>query len=242
VLNGQKIWTSRAHQADWIFILARTDPQAKPRQAGISFFVADMRTPGLTIRPLITMDGFHHFNETFYEDFFVPDSGLVGRINQGWTVAKALLVHERFNIPVANPLILRRALDNVKATARETPLGDGVLWDDVELRRTVAEKEMAIDAMLATRYRALTKVSRGDVPGNETMIFKLFGAGFFQSIVELHQAVVGPAGTTWASDLLGPDAREVGVHGANCRGRSIAGGTTEVQRNVVAKRVLGLPD
>ncbi|MBI4082730.1 MAG: acyl-CoA dehydrogenase family protein, partial [Candidatus Lambdaproteobacteria bacterium] len=108
VIDGQKIWTSRAHESDWIFLLARTDPAAKRKQDGISFFVFDMKTPGISIRPLITLDGRHYFNQTFYDHVQVPQAGLVGELNKGWTVAKALLVHERLNSPGANPNTLAR--------------------------------------------------------------------------------------------------------------------------------------
>ncbi|MBI4080980.1 MAG: acyl-CoA dehydrogenase family protein [Candidatus Lambdaproteobacteria bacterium] len=241
-ISGQKIWTSLAQHADWIFLLARTDPQARRKQDGISFFVFDVRSPGVTITPIYTIDGFHHFNQTFYDNVFVPESGLVGGLNQGWTVAKALLVHERLNVTSANPLILRRALDDAKTIARGQAQAGGVVWDDPALCRRTAALEMDIDCMRYTRYRSLTRIARGEVPGNETMVFKFFGAELFQRILELHQQAAGTAGLAWDTGLFGQDIREVAVHNANSRGRSIEGGTSEVQRNVIAKRVLGLPD
>jgi len=241
-INGQKIWTSGAHHADWIFFLARTNPDAPRPQQGISFFVFDVKSPGIEVSPLITIDDHHHFNQTFYDNVFVPDSGLVGEVNQGWTVAKALLVFERLNHIAANPMVLGRALDNLKLTARDVAVNGGAVWDDPALKRQVAALEMDIDCLRATRYRAVTKIERGEVPGNETMFLKSFGAELFQRIVEAHQLIAGTLGVNWGADeLFGTELGEIAMHSANIRAATIRGGTSEVQRNVVAKRVLGLP-
>ncbi|MBI4084095.1 MAG: acyl-CoA dehydrogenase family protein [Candidatus Lambdaproteobacteria bacterium] len=242
VINGQKIWTSMAHKADWIYLLARTDQNAKPRQKGISFFIFSMKTPGITIRPIITIDDHHHFNETFYDNVKVPEDALVGKLNEGWTVAKALLVHERLNHIAANPQVLGEAIQNLKSAARSTAQNGGMLWDDPDLRRRVVQLEMDADSLRATRYRSVTKISRGEVPGDETMVFKSFGCELFQRIVAVHHEVVGPAGVIWGNDLFGEDAGEIAMHACNIRAATIRGGTSEVQRNVVSKRVLGLPD
>ena len=241
VLNGQKIWTSKAHEADWLFVLARTDAKTKKKQDGISFVLVKQDTPGLDIRPIRTMDGFTHFCETFFENVKVPRENLVGELNKGWEVAKALLGHERFTHPTANPLIHATAIDNIKGDARHTEEGEGVVWDNPVLRRKVAALEMDVDCMRYTRYRALTKVSKGEAPGPETMIFKLFGAELMQRIVELHQEVVGPTGVLWDTTPDGDGPGEVGRHSANIRAATLRGGTSEVQRNIISKRVLGLP-
>ena len=241
VLNGQKIWTSKAHQADWIFLLARTDPEAPRKQEGISFLLADLKTPGIEVRPIETMDGFTHFCETFFTDVPVPRENLVGQLHQGWTVAKALLGHERFTHPTANPLLIRKALDNVKSAAREAPQGAGVAWDHPHLRRRVAALEMDIESLLHTRYRALSRIELGEAPGPETQLFKLFGAELMQKIVTLHQEVEALSGTVWDDALQGTGPGETARHAVNIRAASLRGGTTEVQRNVIAKRVLGLP-
>ncbi len=242
ILNGQKIWTSMAHKADWIFLLCRTDPHAERKQAGISFLLVDMKTPGITVNDIITIDGFHHFNETFFDDVIVPKENLVGELNKGWSVAKALLGHERFTHPTADPYRIGKALDNLKSTAREIPAGAGVVWDDARVRGKVAELEMEIDCMRYTRYRALTRVEKGEAPGPETMIFKMMGAELLQKIVDLHQEVEGPLGTIWEESPFDGESAETGRHSANIRGATIRGGTSEVQRNIIAKRVLALPD
>ncbi|MCH7476847.1 MAG: acyl-CoA dehydrogenase family protein [SAR324 cluster bacterium] len=242
ILNGQKIWTSKAHLADWIFLLARTDPKPKRKQEGISFLLLEMKTPGITVRPIVTIDDHRHFCETFFENVFVPKENLVGELHKGWTVAKALLGHERFTHPTADPYIIARALDNLKACARETPAGSGVMWDDARLRQKVIALDMDIDCMAYTRFRALTRVQRGEAPGPETMIFKMFGAELMQRVVDLHQEVAGPLGVIWNDSPFPEETGETAKHDANIRAATIRGGTSEVQRNIIAKRVLELPD
>ena len=241
VLNGQKIWTSQAHHADWTFMLARTDPKATKKQDGISFLLAKLDSPGITVRPITTIDGFSHFCEVFFENARVPRDQLVGQLHKGWTVAKALLGHERFGHPTANAFIMFRAIENVKASARKVKVGSATLWDDRNLRRRVATLEMDAEVLQATRARFLSMVHDGEPPGPESMIFKLFGAELIQCIVELHQEVLGPEGVTWGPEPFGLEVGEVAIHAANIRAATIRGGTSEVHRNIVADRILGLP-
>jgi alkylation response protein AidB-like acyl-CoA dehydrogenase len=242
VLNGQKIWTSKAHKADWCFLLCRTDPKAKRKQDGISFILCEMNTPGITVRPIVTMDNFTHFCEVFFDNVAVPRENLVGELHKGWEVAKALLGHERFLHPTSNPLLIRNAINNIKSLARETPAGNGVAWDSPDLRRRVAALEMDCDGLLYTRYRSLTRIEHGASPGPETMMFKLFGAELMQRIVELHAEVAASLGVVWDDTPQGNGPGETARHSANIRAATIRGGTSEVQRNILAKRVLGLPD
>jgi alkylation response protein AidB-like acyl-CoA dehydrogenase len=242
ILNGQKIWTSKAHEADWLFVLARTDPKPRKKQDGISFLLIKLDAPGIDVRPIRTMDGFTHFCETFFENVKVPKENLVGELHKGWEVAKALLGHERFTHPTANPHLHLNAIENIKSDARRIEEGDGVVWDNPVIRRKIAALEMDVDCLKYTRYRALTKVEKGEAPGPETQIFKLFGAELMQRIVEAHQEVAGPLGIPWDDTDLGNGPGEVARHGTNIRAATIRGGTSEVQRNVVSKRVLGLPE
>ncbi|MBI4081775.1 MAG: acyl-CoA dehydrogenase family protein [Candidatus Lambdaproteobacteria bacterium] len=243
VLNGQKIWNSRAHFADYLFLLARTDPQARPRQKGISFLLVDRRSPGIVVRPLITMDGFHHFNQTFFENVFVPRQNLVGPLNEGWTIAKALLGYERLTLHFANPVVIADAIAHVRQAARETGDGlGGVLWDDPGLRRRVARLELDAEAMRQTRLRYLSVLRRGEPPGPATMIFKLYGGELFQRVVELHAQVLGPCGALWDGAPFRHDIVEAGKHDAHIRHLTIGGGTSEIHRNIIAKRILELPD
>ncbi|MCH8881994.1 MAG: acyl-CoA dehydrogenase family protein [SAR324 cluster bacterium] len=242
ILNGQKIWTSGAHHANWIFCLVRTDPKPARKQQGISFLLADMKSPGITVRPIVTIEGFSHFCEVFFENVKVPKDQLVGELDKGWKVAKALLGHERFGHPTADPFVMFRAIEDVKKAARGAPQGEGTVWDDPALRRRVAALEMDAADLQATRARYLTRIQEGEAPGPEAMIFKLFGAELMQRIVELHQEVVGPEGVSWGPEPFGTETGEVAVHAVNIRAATLRGGTSEVHRNIVAQRILGLPD
>ena len=242
LLNGQKIWTSQAHHADWVFLLARTDPKPKKKQEGISFLLAKLDSPGITVRPITTIDGFTHFCEVFFENVRVPGDQLVGELHKGWTVAKALLGHERFGHPTADPFIMFRAIENLKNAARRAPAGAGTVWESPALRRRVAELEMDAESLRATRARYLSKIQQGESPGAEAMIFKLFGAELMQRIVELHYEVVGPEAVVWGPEPFDVEQGEVSIHSANIRAATMRGGTSEVHRNIVADRILGLPD
>ncbi len=241
LLNGQKIWTSKAHEAHWIFLLARSDSQAKRKQEGISFLLVERNSPGIEVRPIRTLDGFHHFNETFYENVKVPRKNLVGELHKGWEVAKALLGHERFTHPTANPLVMTNALAELKSSARKTPYGHGVMWDDKRILHRITQLEMDASCLYYTRLRALSKVNKGEAPGPETMIFKQFGAELNQRIIELQQEIEGMEGCVWDVDWQTSRRGETARHACNIRAATLRGGTSEVQRNIVAKRVLGLP-
>ncbi|MBI4083875.1 MAG: acyl-CoA dehydrogenase family protein [Candidatus Lambdaproteobacteria bacterium] len=241
-LNGQKIWTSFAHESDWMFMLVRSDATVKRRQDGISFLLCDMKSPGIRVNTIVTIDDYFHFNEVFFEHVFVPRENLVGELNKGWTVAKALLGFERFNHHRANPIIVGRTIANLKAAARATPAAGGVVWDDPGLRRQVAQMEMDVACMRATRYRSLTRLSQGLPPGAEMLMLKLFGSELVQRIVDLHQQVLGPQGSTLGPEPFGEETGEIARYTANIRSGTIAGGTAEVQRNIIAKQVLALPD
>ncbi|MBI4083014.1 MAG: acyl-CoA dehydrogenase family protein [Candidatus Lambdaproteobacteria bacterium] len=242
-LTGQKIWTSFAHEADWMFVIARTDSQARRKQEGISFFLAEMRSPGITVRPLVTIDGFTHFNEVFFDRVLVPREQMVGELNKGWSAAKAVLGHERFTHYRANPILIGRSLENLKAAARAAPAGasGAAAWDDPALRRQVAALEMDTDCMRAMRYRTLSTIGRGEERGPELMIFKNFGAELMQRIVELHHGVPGPAGVAWSDEPLGEEIGELARYDCNIRSATIAAGSAEIQRNLIAGQILGLP-
>ena len=241
LLNGQKIWTSNAHNADWMYVLARTDRNAKPRHAGISMMIFDAKDPGFSISPIMTIDGFHHFNQTFYDDIFVPDDQVVGGVNQGWKVSNILLGHERFSHPACNPMYHEYAINELKQLAREAPSGNGVVWDDPRVRRRVVELEMDTDCLRYLRYRAQTQIARTGAPGPEASIFKFLGGELLQRIIEVHQDVAGPMGVSWEEAPFGQPLRDLTRRSARSRGYTIAGGTKEIQRNIVAKRVLNLP-
>ena len=241
-LTGSKIWTSNGHHADWLYVLARTDPDAKPRHAGISMMILDAKTPGVVLTPIIAIDGFHEFNQTFFDGAFVPEAQVVGPLNDGWRVSNILLGYERFSHPAGNPQYHEAAMAQLKRDARELPRGNGTVWDDKGLQRKVAQLEMEIDCLRAIRYRAQTQISQAGRPGPEASIFKFHGGELMQRIIELHQHVVGSAAAVWEAEPFGQHLRDLARKDAKARSYTIAGGTKEIQRNIVAKRILGMPD
>ncbi|MBI4083873.1 MAG: acyl-CoA dehydrogenase family protein [Candidatus Lambdaproteobacteria bacterium] len=243
LLSGQKIWSSQAHHADWMFVLARTEPEARPKHAGISFLLVDRRTPGITVRPIRLLEGTQHFNEVFYDKVFVPETMIVGGLNQGWKVATTLLGIERFNHSHANPYLTETRIADLKWLARTGPDGlGGMLWDDPALRRRVAALEMDNDCVRFTRYRVLTALEIGKPPGPEQFIFKVFGTELTARIADAQMEVLGGMGMTMEEQPFGTAQHDL-VHGLfYARGFLIGAGTSEVQRNIIAKRVLALPD
>ncbi|MBI4082967.1 MAG: acyl-CoA dehydrogenase family protein [Candidatus Lambdaproteobacteria bacterium] len=242
VLNGSKIWTSGGHHADWLFVLARTDKTAVPRHAGISLLMLDAHSPGVRITPIVSIDGFHHFNQTFFDGAFVPADQVVGGVNDGWKVSNVLLGHERFSDPVSNPMYHEHALGELKRCTRQAASGELAVWHDPGFRRRVAELEMDTDCLRYTRYRVQSQIARTGSPGPEVSVLKLFGSELLQQIVELHQLGAGPAGMAWEVAPFGADIRNLVRRSARVRAHTIAAGTKEIQRNIVARRILGLPN
>ncbi len=247
VVNGQKAWTTLGQYADWIFCLVRTDREAK-KQQGISFLLIDMTTPGITVRPTITIDGAHEVNEIFFDDVRVPAENLVGEQNRGWDYAKFLLGHERTSI--ARVGVSKERIARAKRLAREVIVGDGSLWDDAEFRRRVAGIEVRIKALEITQLRVVAKARDGDErPDPNSSILKIRGSELQQETTELLKDIAGPYGLpmwhegdegsnepgfgpAWASTLAGSYF--------NNRKVSIYGGSNEIQRNIIAKAFLGL--
>ncbi len=238
-LNGQKIWTSRAHLADWIFVLVRTSSEGPP-QRGISFLLIDMRSPGLTIRPIAQIDGLAGFYETFFENVRVPAENLVGELNEGWSMAKALLAHERTttgeNVDV--PALIRR----IKTLAAGYERDGRPLLEDADFRERLARLEMDADCLRYTRYRMITAVMQGRAPGPESSIFKLFQSELYQALNTLGLEAMGADSARWYDTGLSAEAYSLPMAMTIGRAMSIYSGSNEIQRNIIAKRVLGLPD
>lgn len=241
VLNGQKVWTSYADKADWMFILVRTDPDA-PKHEGITFLLMDMSTPGVTVRPIRLISGASPFCETFLSDVRVPRRNVVGRVNGGWAIAKALLGHERTMIAGMGTSDRTTSRDSLPDFAREY-LGadDGRLADPV-LRDKVAQLEIDRRCFELTLARSRDGAKAGHKPGPETSIFKLYGTELNQRKRELMVQIAGPQGLGWEGEGFSDDEIRVTRDWLRSRGNSIEGGTSEVQLNIIAKRVLGLPD
>jgi pimeloyl-CoA dehydrogenase large subunit len=247
VVNGQKIWTTLAQYADWIFCLVRTDPDAK-KQEGISFLLIDMKTPGITRRPIQTMDGGHEVNEVFFDNVVVPAENLVGQENKGWDYAKFLLGNERTGI--ARVGTSKAQVKRIKEIAALEFAGEGRLIDDPDFRRKLAAVEVELKSLEMTQLRVVANDrKRGDKgkPDPASSILKLKGSQVQQALTELVMEVVGPfvlpyqpVGMGQNEPLVGPDyATQAGPRYFNYRKVSIYGGSDEIQRNIVAKAVLG---
>ena len=244
IVSGQKTWTTLAQFADWGFFLVRTDPTSKP-QAGISFLLIDMKSPGVTVRPIITLEGGHEVNDVFLDNVKVPVENRIFHENQGWTCAKALLAHERSGI--AGVARSKRNLEKVRDIARtERSDAGGAVLGDASFRRKVAELEIDLTALEFTELRTLAGESSGKGPGPESSILKIKGTEIQQRIQELALEAVGHYGAPFLRDIghnvqIGPEyARGVAGEYFNGRKTSIYGGSNEIQRNIIAKMVLGL--
>ncbi|HSC19245.1 MAG TPA: acyl-CoA dehydrogenase family protein [Rhizomicrobium sp.] len=244
IVNGQKTWTTLAQFADWIFCLVRTDPNAKA-QEGISFLLIDMKTPGITVKPIIVLDGAREVNEVFFDNVKVPVENRVGEENKGWTYAKFLLVNERSGI--AAVARSKKAIERLKQIA-EAELEDGrPLISTDEFARKVAETEIELSALEYTELRTLAREARGQMAGPESSILKIKGTEIQQRITELTLEAIGyyayPDARAFGDNEYapGPDyaAGQAGYY-FNMRKTSIYGGSNEIQRNIIAKAVLGL--
>jgi len=235
VVNGQKVWTSMGHVADWCFLLVRTDPTAA-RHKGISFLLVDMKTPGITVRPLRQITGEAEFNETFFDNVRVPKENLVGKINEGWSVAITTLAYERDLLTFIRHISLRNALHRlVKLTQSRGRNTDPVI------RQKIAELWIGEQALQLNGYRSLTKILRGGQPGPEGSTSKLFWSQLDQELALADTHIIGPysqiaEGSPWA-----PDDGQWQFYELLARGSGIRAGTTEILRNILGERVLGLP-
>ena len=238
LVNGQKIWTSYADKADWMFCLVRTDTTAK--HGGISFIVFDMRTPGVETRPIKLISGESPFCETFLTDVRVPKDQLVGSLNGGWEIAKRLLMHERRSISTA-AFGGAGGLDLVEAAKQSVGLMCGQLADG-DLRARIAAHRMEERAFQLTVRRAEAEARAGADIGPLASMFKYAAASLNQQRLELLVEALGLDGLGWEGEDFPPTALRATRHWLRSKGNSIEGGTSEINLNVLAKRVLGLPD
>jgi len=239
VVNGQKIWTTQAHWADMMFCLVRTDPKVKPQQ-GISFLLIDMKSPGIEIRPIHSIDGHHHLNEVYFTDVRVPVENLVGSEGMGWTIAKFLLTHERTTI--AGVADSKREIDRLRQMLKETPQGKGTRWDDLFARRRVVELEVELAALEYTNFRTVAATEQGNPLGAESSGLKIRGTELQQAISQAMVELGGPLATAWGSEQpVGHEAFNQAARRYNfLRAATIYGGTNEIQRNIIARMIFGL--
>ncbi len=239
VVNGQKIWTSHAHYADWVLLLTRTDPQA-PKHRGISFLLLDIRSPGVSVRPIIDMAWGHEVNETFYEDVRVPADQMVGEENRGWYVAMTLLDNERSNVTGAIMMgrQIRRLLDDVHGAGAARSRVDR--YDAV--RQEIAERYVETGVMMNFSLRIITIQAANQVPNYEASVAKMFGSEASQRIFRTGMKAFGLYANLWdPHDALSP-MEAAFTHGyVRSVPGTIAAGSSEIQRNVIATRGLGLP-
>jgi alkylation response protein AidB-like acyl-CoA dehydrogenase len=240
VVNGQKTWTTYAQYADWIFCLVRTDPGVK-KQAGISFLLIDMRTPGVEARPMLTIGHTPAFCDTFFENVRVPKANVVGPLHGGWTVAKALLGHERTLIAAVGHS--QRAIRRVKRIAAATTVGGVPMLDDPAWRGRIARLEIKLQALQMANYRTLAGAALGHAPGPESSILKLRGSEILQQTFELAMDVMGHDALSWFNQPGIVPELEQWVAPTYCynRATTIYGGSNEIQKNIIAKLILGLP-
>lgn len=238
VVKGQKIWTSLAQSADWCILLARTDPEA-PKHRGISYFLLDMKTPGVEVRPLVDMLGRNTFHEVFFDSVRIPRSCLVGELNRGWYVAAATLDFERSGI---NRVVTGiRVYEELVGYAARSKADGGRLLDDTRVRQKLAELAIEFQAGRLLAYRVASMQARGQIPNAEASISKLYGTELQQRLAESGMEILGLGGQI-----------EPGSRWASLQGRveqfylfavalTIAAGTSEIMRNIIAGRGLGLP-
>jgi len=240
VVNGQKVWTSFADHADWMFLLVRTSATGK-KQDGITFVLMDMAWPGVSVRPIRLISGSSPFCETFLADVHIPVANVVGHIDQGWPIARALLGHERTMLGDVFKNPAGRA-DLLAAARRYLGAGeDGRLGDPV-LRDRIAELEVDQECFDLVLLHARAAAKAGHKPGHESSIFKLYGTELNQRRKALRVAAAGPQATGWSGPGFEPAELTATRDWLRSRGNSIEGGTSEIQLNIIAKRVLGLPE
>ena len=245
VINGQKIWTSGGNHADWMFVLVRTDPAA-PKHNGISFLLMDMHQPGVTVKPIRLISGSSPFCETFFDDAIAKKEDLVGELNKGWTVAKRLLQYERSGA-TRSPAPKKKAgktprLNPLAATAKAY-LGetDGRIAEP-SVRRTILDHNIQEQALGLTARRVVEESTDSGAPGAATSIFKYVGSTLAKNGSELRSQVRGVNGLAWEAQGYSEEEADSAQAWLRDRAVTIYGGTNEVQLNIIAKRVLGLPD
>jgi alkylation response protein AidB-like acyl-CoA dehydrogenase len=235
VVNGQKIWTSYAHIAQQCLLVVRTDPAA-PKHKGLTCLLVDMKTPGITVKPLKMMSGDSGFNEMFFTNVRVPLEHLIGKVNDGWNVAITALSNERANLGTGLYVVFKRNLDAMLEQARKIKRGGRPAIEDPVLRDRLAQAFVDLEVLRLNTTRALSMLNKTGAPGPEGSIQKLYWSELNQRMAQIAMEVLGPRGQLADYD----DGRWVYAY-LRSRGNTIEAGTSEVQRNIIAQRVLGLP-
>jgi alkylation response protein AidB-like acyl-CoA dehydrogenase len=240
VINGDKIWTSNAHRSEWCIVLARTDPAA-PKHKGISFFLVDMKTPGITVQPVINMANVHSFNQVFFEDVRVPRSALLGQENQGWYIAAMTLDYERSSLVAAAVSMAKRGLDDLVGYCKETKVNGTRLLDDPLVRHKLAEIAIEIEVGKYMVYRVVSQQARKEPGSIEAAVCKLYNTEMDVRLANTGIEILGLYGqlqkdSKWAQ-LMGRFQKSY----LYAIAMVVGGGSSEIQRNIIAMRGLGLP-
>lgn len=239
IINGQKVWTSGADNADWMFCLVRTDPNVSKHE-GITFILFDMATPGVSVKPILLISGLSPFCETFLDDVRVPRKNVVSEVNKGWTVAKRLLQYERTSIGGIGGGN-QRAATLEEVAAKYVGLDDGIIADSA-LRANITRHRMNDSAYALTMKRSVEESASGRAPGAVSSMFKYYGTEQNKGRFELLLSIMGTQGLGWGGESFDNAELESTRAWLRSKANSIEGGTSEVQLNILAKRVLGLPD
>jgi alkylation response protein AidB-like acyl-CoA dehydrogenase len=237
VVNGSKIWTSAAQHADWTFLLVRTDPDA-PKHKGISYLLVDMKTPGITIQPLVQMTGARGFNQVFFEDVRVPRKNLVGEKNQGWQVAITTLMFERAS---GHDRGLLKQVEELASLARRLPLNGKTACESESVRQKVAQFRAEGEAIKYTGLRQLTRQLKGLPPGAESSMLKLCSTELALRIAMFGMELLGPYSQMEAGSPFALEAGKWSQRVLAARGPTIYTGTNQIQHNIIGERILGLP-
>jgi alkylation response protein AidB-like acyl-CoA dehydrogenase len=238
IVNGQKVWTSAAHRADWCILLTRTDPDA-PKHKGISYLLVDMHSPGVTVRPLVQITGDRGFNEVFFEDVRVPKKNLIGPKNQGWQVAVTTLMFERSGIAVGRDMGSQVA--DLADLARRIRRNGESAWNDSSVRQRIAGFACEAAALRYSNLRQLTRRLKGLPPGPEGSLGKLTTSELNLRMVKFATELLGPYAQLETKSAYAEDGGKWLYKMLAARALTIAGGTSEIQHNIIGERVLGLP-
>src|SRR5215469_9887331 len=240
IVNGQKVWNSYGWAADWCELVVRTDPAAD-KHKGLSVLLVDMKSKGVDVRPLKQMTGESEFNEIFFHDVQVPTANVVGKVNQGWSVAMGTLMHERGTFGAGLQVTYKRNMERLIELARKTPRNGHTAAEDPIVRQKLAQLYAEIEIMRANQMRAFSRISATGVPGPEGSIQKIFWSELNQRFQQVAQELLGPYGQLEAGDDHAIDNGTWAYGYLRSRGNTIEAGTSEIQRNIIGHFVLGLP-
>jgi alkylation response protein AidB-like acyl-CoA dehydrogenase len=241
VVDGQKVWTSFAQYAQWCFLLVRTDAAA-PKHKGISFLLVDMASPGISLRPIKQISGESEFNETFFDGVRVPAANLVGGLNEGWRIAMTTLAYERGpDDALGRQIRFKQELDQLLRTLVDVRRAGRGALEDPALRERLGKAVVELDVMRLTCLRSFSRILRGAPRGADASMIKLYWSHVMQEMYDMAMDVLGPAGTLQAGDALAPAAGRVASSWLESKAFTIYSGSSEIQRNIIAERVLGLP-